>query len=132
MKRKKHRTWVIRYSCLTGKAVWIYRSPSNGAMWLAYWRARKQELERVRNWNKTMAQRKSNILRLLSDCTASVPITDDLPPDKRDAAQRLRRMAEAPKSCHRDFYNHLKEERRRWRTCPDGYKKKDDNRYYDK
>lgn len=112
MKRKKHTTLVIRYSCLTGKAVWIYNAPSNTAMWTAYWRARKREVERVRNWSRTVGLRKSNILRLLNDCTASVSITDDLPPDKREAAQRLRKMAEA-KPCHRDFYNHLMEERRR-------------------
>jgi hypothetical protein len=104
---RKQRTPVIRYSCLTGKAVWIYYSPSDEAMWKAYQRARKAEVERVRNWGKTVAQRKQNILRLLSDCTAPLGVIDELPPEKRDAAKRLLQMADTPRPCHRDFYNHL-------------------------
>lgn len=116
MSKSKHTSLIIRYSCLTGKAVWIYNAPSNGAMWTAYWRARRSEVERVRNWSQTVALRKANILRLLSDCTASLPVTGDLPPGKREAALRLRQVAEAPKACHRDFYNHLMEEQRRRRS----------------
>ena len=114
MKHKNKRTTlVIRYSCLTGKAVWLYYSPSDSAMWTAYWRARQAEMERVRNWNSIAAQRKANILRLLSDCTAGMTITDDMDPEKREAAMRLRKIAETPKRCDKEFYNHLIEERRR-------------------
>lgn len=113
MKTNKRRTLVIRYSCLTGKAVWIYRSPSDNAMRLAYWRARKREIERVQNWSKTAAIRKSNILHLLEDCTASLPDDGELPPDKAKAVARLRRTAKTPMPCDRDFYNHLIEEMRR-------------------
>lgn len=113
MKHRKHTTLVIRYSCLTGKAVWIYQSPSDPAMWQAYWRARKKEEERVRNWNKETAQRKANILRLLNDCTTSMSINGELPTDKRDAAMRLRRMADTPKPFYSEFYCHILEERRR-------------------
>jgi len=132
MMKKKHTSLVIRYSCLTGKAVWIYRSPSDNAMRTAYWRARKKEEERIRNWSRTVATRRANILRLLSDCTSSLPITGDIPPEKRESSLRLRKMAEAPKPCHRDFYNHLIEERRRWSEHPDGYRRNDYNRNYDK
>ena len=113
MKHKKRTSLVIRYSCLTGKAVWIYHSPSDTAMWQAYWRARKREEERVHNWDREMARRRSNILRILNDCTASLPITEDMPTDKRDAAQRLKKMANASPPCHSEFYCNLVEERRR-------------------
>lgn len=113
MKRNHHTSLVIRYSCLTGKAVWIYYAPSDSAMWTAYWRARQREVERVHNWSQAVAQRRSNILRLLSDCTSSFPLTGDLPSGKREAALRLRQAAESPNPCYRDFYEHLMEERRR-------------------
>ena len=114
MKKDKKKTWVIKYSCLTNKAVWVNHTPSEGAMRRAYLRARHAEEEYVRNWSKRVARRKANILRLLSDCMAALPVGAEIPPEKLEAAKRLRKEADAPQPCYLEFYNHIVEERKRW------------------
>lgn len=106
--RERQRNTIIRYSCLTGKAVWLNTPPTKDAMWKAYQRARTSEFQRIRDWDEKAEQRKSNILRLLDACTVSMEKNPT--PEKRDAANRLRRMAETPMVCDRAFYDHLVEE----------------------
>lgn len=127
MKKKKKLLTFIRHSCLTGKAVWVYRGPSKDAARMAYKRAFHHEEHSVRMAGTNAARRKRNILRMLkhllrgsvSSCSSSSSSSsssgdplDAFPPDKRTAAQQIVRIAdEAPKP-DRDFYAHVQEERR--------------------
>lgn len=128
---------IIRKSCLTGKAVWIYRGPSKQASWKAYWRACCREEERVRNWPQTAARRKENILRLLSDCMSGLPLTGELPPEKEAAARQLLAISKKGIPCRSEFYEHFMEERRRRAEDLEIHRQmrereKENNRGYDK
>ncbi len=104
---------VILRSCLTDKVVWIYRGPSKEAARKAYWRACRKELERVRNWGERMAWRTAGIKRLLSACLDDKPAGAELTPDQQAAAKELQSISKKGEECHREFYNHIIEERRR-------------------
>lgn len=110
---KPHEVVVIRKSCLTGKVVWIYRGPSRTAARRAYTRACQKEAGRVSHWSETVAQRRANVLRLLTDCTASLPINADLTPRQKKAARELQAIGREELVCHRDFLDHIEERRRR-------------------
>ena len=112
MKRKKLVTVICR-SCLTGKAVWVYQGPSENAARIAYYRACRKEVERVRSWGKIVAQRCQNISRLLSNCMAELPINAELTPVQLAAARRLKEMSKQECPCYREFYDHILEESRR-------------------
>lgn len=103
---------VIVRSCLTGKPVWLYRGASLHGSESAYWRACKYEIERFRGWSRTVARRKANIQRLLSECMAGLGINAALTPEQKAAAKRLASYAEPP-AYYREFYDHVMEERRR-------------------
>lgn len=103
----------IRRSCLTGEVVWIYTGPSKAAAWIAYKRACQREVERVRQWCDTVARRKKSILAFLNSCMAGIPITDELPPEKKEAARQLLALSKQNIPCHRSFYDHIIEEQRR-------------------
>lgn len=111
--RKEYPVTVIRKSCLTGKAVWIYRGPSHNAARIAYWRACKKEIERIRQWPERMARRKAEILAFLSELTANLPPVEEMPPEKRALARKLLAMADEQPDPGRAFYDHIMEERRR-------------------
>jgi predicted Fe-S protein YdhL (DUF1289 family) len=102
----------IRYSCLTGRAVWLHTGPSKGAVWTAYSRACSREVERMRNWREMTAERKSNVMRLLNDCLAGQPLMEELPPEKKAAVKELLEVAKN-RECDREFYEHVMEERKR-------------------
>lgn len=113
-KRKPpHKLVKIRYSCLTGQAVWVCHKLSYVAEWTAYKRACLREMARVENWKHTAEARKSAVLGFLDACMAGQPAVGDLPPEKKDAARRLLAIANAPYECYRAFYDHIVEERRR-------------------
>jgi hypothetical protein len=109
----KHGVTVICYSCLTGKAVWLYRGPSRGAANVAYWRACKKEIEYVRQWPRYVAERKAFYEGILNGCLASLPIDAELTPSQKAAAKVLRKLADEKLPCYMEFYNHIMEERRR-------------------
>lgn len=69
-------------------------------------------MERVRNWTGTVARRVANIQRLLNDCLADVPINANLTQQQQDAVRRLQAIVRKNYACHRDFYEHILEERR--------------------
>lgn len=104
---------VIRRSCLTGNAVWVYRGPSANAARMKYWRAANKEVERVRNWSSHVSVRTANIIRLQTECMNQLPINAEIPPSKSAAAKRLQAMAKLKESCYLEFFNHIMEERRR-------------------
>lgn len=113
LKKKLHNITVILKSCLTGKAVWIYRGPSRSAARMAYWRACRSEVERVRQRAEAAARRRANIQRMLSELTAAMPATGDLPPEKKALARQLLSLSEKKIPAGGAFYDHIMEERRR-------------------
>jgi hypothetical protein len=109
----KNNVTIIRYSCLTGKAVWVYTGSSRGSAYTEYWLACKEEIERMVHWNDLVERRKANIMRMLNDLTASVSIGTEMSPSRKEAAQQLVSLAKEKVTCYRDFYEHVMEERRR-------------------
>ena len=112
-KQRAHLVTVIRDSCITGMAVWVYRGPSKSAACEAYRRACKAEMERMRKWGSVVARRKLNILRMLSDCVSGVPVTDMLQPQQKSAARYLLSLANKSMKYDSSFYDHIQEERLR-------------------
>lgn len=108
---------VIRRSCLTGKVVWIYKGSSKGAAYTAYCRACKREVERMRRWGETTAERRANILRVLNDFLADIPLNAKLSPEQKAAVKKLQQLSKEDIACHREFYEHIMEERRRRREA---------------
>ncbi len=102
----------IRRSCLTGKIVWIYRGPSENAARMAYCRACKKEMVRIKQWSQTLAKRAANIAHFLSDCTAEIPITAEFTQEQTNAARLLQTLGRQQSEYHRDFYEHVMEEQR--------------------
>lgn len=139
-KHKKRIMKVIRKSALTGKAVWIGIERTYNTEWKAYKRACRKEITRMRGWGYVVARRKNNVLRLLNELTARLPILGDIPQDQREAAKALTKMADYEPSKQSDFYDHICEERRqrenarrrekRWKEKYGN--KTSENRNYDK
>lgn len=111
-KNKKHIT-VIRYSCITGEPVWYYQGPSENSARIAYWRACKHEIERIRNFPAYAKKKADAVRKLLSECLAEIPITAELTPKQKAAVKYLKSVADEGPSCHMAFYEHIMEERRR-------------------
>lgn len=112
--KKSRLVTIIQRSCLTGQAVWIYQGPSKVAARLAYWRACKRELERVRRWSEILAQRRRNIQRLLSyDSSSSTVLDAGLSDEQLEAARQLLAIGKNETDGRSEFYNHIIEERRR-------------------
>ena len=111
--KKTYNVTVILKSCITGRAVWIYRGPSRNAARLAYWRACRKEVERVRRWTEAAERRKANITRILTELTAGMPATAELPPEKRQLAKQLLSLSEKKIPAGGAFYDHIMEEQRR-------------------
>lgn len=112
MKEKRQYVKIVR-SCLTGKVVWIYRGLSQNAARLAYWRACQKEIERVRNWAQKMQSRKDHILRVLEECSASLPLNAELTKEQKEASRELQSIIRKGQECHSEFYDHIMETRRR-------------------
>ena len=114
MKKNRHVTIILK-SCLTGQVVWIYQGPTKGAARLAYWHACRREMERVKHWNETLAQRRRNIQRLLScDSSSSTVLDTGLTDEQREAARQLLAIGKIQETDGRsEFYNHIIEARRR-------------------
>lgn len=113
MSGKQKQVIVIRRSCLTGRVVWIYRGPSRNAAYVAYHRACRKEVQRVRHWSERNAERRACILRLLNEWLADIPITTPLTPEQVTAAKEIRALARRDIACDHEFYDHIMEERRR-------------------
>lgn len=111
--RRKGKILVVRKSCLTGKVVWLYWGSSQGAARWAYHHACEEEIKRVNNWGERAEARRRNILKLLDECLSYIPITEALTPEQAEAARRLRNLSKEDIACHREFYEHIMEERRR-------------------
>lgn len=112
-KEKPNRVIVIRRSCLTGKVVWVYCGTSKRGADTAYWRACRAEVTRVRRWGEKAAERRSRIMAILNAALADLNITATLTPEQKAAAKKLSALSREDIACHREFYEHVIEERRR-------------------
>ena len=113
-KRRPHKVTVIRYSCVTGKAIWLYQGQSHAGMLKAYQRARKHEITLQRKWPRLMERRTKNIQRLLDECLAAKkPENGGLTEAQRAAIKTLQTLANKPPEYYSGFYNHIRAERRR-------------------
>lgn len=110
---KRHNTTVIRRSCVNDKPVWIYMGASEDAARIAYWRACKHEVKRIKNWGKIVARRMKNISRLLTNCTAAMPMMQVMTRQQEDTIKQLQSIDKDKFVCQRDFFDHIMEERRR-------------------
>ena len=96
-------------SCLTGKVVWIGKSPTPVATKTAYMRACRREQSRMRCWLGTIASRKTNIMRFLDQLLPH----GDIPTSAQAAAQSIVKIANTETPCDTEFYNHIVAERRK-------------------
>lgn len=139
-KRKKRILRVIRKSTLTGKAVWVGHIRTYKTEWKAYRTACIKEINRMRQWAHTVNRRKRNVVRLLGELTACLPIIGDIPDEQRAAAKALTLIADNEPPKQSDFYEHIREEKRqrhnahrREKRWQEKYMNKiDDNQNYDK
>lgn len=104
---------IIRRSCLTGKAVWVYVGPSYEAARALYYKACKREVERVRNWPEMMKKRAEAIGRYINDLTSRIPINAELTPEQKEGIRTLQAIQKNTPECDMEFYNHIMEEARR-------------------
>ena len=116
-KRKQRILRVIRHSALTGKAVWVSHRRSYQTEWKAYKTACLKEVNRMRQWAHTVNRRRRNIVRLLGELTASLPILGDIPQEQRTAARVLTHLADNEPPKQSDFYDHICEEKRQKRNA---------------
>lgn len=137
MTKRRHLVTIIKRSCLTGKVVWIYRGVSHNAGRMAYWRACKKELEKVKQWAERMADRKRRLTLMLGSSDSNTSgngssgnkasgkgssanmFGGELTDEQRKAARELVRMSKQEPPPDMEFYNHIMEERRRRRQDKD-------------
>lgn len=140
--RRPPKVTVIRYSCVTGQAVWLYRGQSHGAMHKAYQRVRRREIALERRWPRMMERRRASILFLLNECLAAMPLLGKPTKEQREAAKTLQYLVDNPPKYYSGFYNHIRAERRRrdkkssrWhgkKRCEKDTQENHDNPDYDK
>lgn len=114
----KHHTkdvTVIHYSCVTGHAVWIYQGTSKDAAYRQYYRVVQAERKRMRQWRSWQRKWSGNIIRLMDECIASLPIVGTLTRAQRDAIRKLRAMADNPPEFVSPLLEHDRERRHQHR-----------------
>lgn len=122
-KRRPPKVTVIRYSCVTGKAVWLYQGQSTDGLRKMYWRARRKEQTRARWFMRRVECRKRNIQHLLDECMAALPILGELTEEQRDAVRRLKAIIKEKQERYSAFYYHIQNVRRRRKRDSDIRKK---------
>ena len=111
---QKELNTIIRRSCLTGKAVWLYRG--HGTKRHAdktYCEACRLESKRIHRWCETKARRQKRITGFLNYLTSCLPILCTLTAEQRNAIRELQAIAAQEIRPDRAFYEHFKEIRRR-------------------
>ena len=105
---KKYDITVICSSCLTGKAVWVYRGPTRAAAVAAYRRACRHEENRLRSWEDRSRRRERNINALLNDCAAALQILGPLTQQQQQGINQLHNIAVSKYNCDMEFINHIR------------------------
>ena len=112
--KKKQIVTIIRRSCLTGNAMWIYQGASQESARKKYLQACKREIHRMRYLCGLMvARRGRNISRLLKDCTQQLSTASKLLPEQRAAIKSMQMIARQNVTCRSELYNHILEAHRR-------------------
>ena len=119
--KKDCKVVVLKRSCLTGRIVWAYRGDEEGAR-KAYWRACKKEVRRVRNWMKRMANRRRQLLRIITPRRQH--FGEQLHAEEHESSSNGRQharsyqLAKKEPPLDRAFYDHIIEEakRRNWQS----------------
>lgn len=112
-KSQKPLLTILRRSCLTNKAVWLYRG--HGTRRYAaviYCHACSQEEERQYQWGKLMAQRQSYIIHQISELLAGQPLSM-LTQEQQSAVHEMQSIAMQTPQPDTAFYEHFQEMRRR-------------------
>lgn len=104
---------VILRSCLTGVPVWVYVGPSMAAMRKAYRKVCREEVERVRNWDKTEKEISEALGRRIDEFLSRFPKDHKFTPQQEEALKTLRAQQNEKEPCYMEFYNHIMEEARR-------------------
>ena len=110
---KRRGILTILKSCLTGKAIWIYRGPTKHSAGKAYRRACYFEKKWSRRFLRAITKRKNNIQGFLGNLVASHPFTERLPQPTRRAARKIGNVSKKESRHQSEFYQHIKEERKR-------------------
>lgn len=104
---------VIRRSCLTGKAVWLFRSKSRRAADSAYCLAKKMEHRQQKRWPERVKQFQKWMLGALDDWLGGLPVTQELTAEQVRHIRAIQAIAREDIPRDRDFYNHTLAETRR-------------------
>lgn len=113
--RRSPKYRYICYSCVTGKAVWVYQGQSRQGMRRKYYRTVESERKRRRQIPKLQQQRTANIKTLLSECIAALPIMSQMSKEQREAIKTLQQMADYTPDFSSPFLEHDRERRMRLR-----------------
>lgn len=121
LKKKRKMITIVKHSCLTGKIVWVYRGRSSDGARIAYWRACRKEVRRVRQMMIREAERKKQLLRLLANdgsASSSFSIRADMSQEQRKAVREIVKLCKKQLSHGGEFYEHIIEEarRRNWQS----------------
>ena len=108
----------IRYSLLTGKAVWVCINKTKVNAYQRYHRAVVGELKRKEQWAEIVEMRTRNILCFLNDLLSRIPINVELTPKQKAAAKELQRIANDKPEFYNEFYDHIILEK--WRRRKSG------------
>lgn len=116
-KKRKKTVTIVKRSCITGKIIWVYRGASSNGAHVAYWRACKKEVRRVRQRKAIMNERRRRLMKLLaisdSSSTDSSIFGACRTPEQVKAIKSIIQMWKQEPSQDRNFYDHLIEEARR-------------------
>lgn len=105
------KTTTIKYSCISGQAVWLYQGPTKKAMLRSYYRTVERERKRKRQWPKVQQRWREDITRLLDECIAALSLMGDLTKVQREAIKTLRTMADNPPEFVSPMLDHDRERR---------------------
>lgn len=104
---------IIRRSCLTGKAVWLFRSKSRRAAASAYCLAKKMEYRQQKRWPDRVRQWQEWMLDALNDWLRGLPVTQELTAEQIRHVRAIQAIVKEDIPRDRDFYSHIITEARR-------------------
>ena len=121
MNRDNKKLLILKRSCLTGKVVWAYRCDTEKAARIAYYRACKKEVRRIRQWSAKMAERKRKLVSIFNGGNSSssgINVNKYKDPAVRRLARQMCKLIKAQPPKDTAFYDHIVEEakRRNWQS----------------
>ena len=117
MKKNLYNHREIRYSCITGAAIWLYLGTSKEACRRAYYRTARKEYNRRLQWPTRTRNRTCNITLLLHECMAALPIFGTMTSVQRAAVKALQYQIDNPPLFCSPFLDHDLERRHQLRLA---------------